>query len=94
VYYEVVSGYRLRPEINGVDVAFFGTVAPCASRLIEHVDAGVALVRWARGPFPVSGVRRDSGHTYPVHGDGSFVRGPEGDVVEAAPYQPEVMRRV
>jgi hypothetical protein len=44
VYDEVVSGYRLRPEISGVDVAFFGAGAPCAGRLIERVDAGVALV--------------------------------------------------
>jgi hypothetical protein len=46
VYYELVSGDRLCPEISGVDVAFFRAGAPCAGRLIERVDAGVALVGW------------------------------------------------
>jgi hypothetical protein len=44
--YEVIGGDRLRPEVGGVDVALFGTVAPCASRLVERVNAGVSLVGW------------------------------------------------
>src|SRR5262245_37429690 len=59
--------YRLGPELAGLDGAFFELLAPCASGLVERVDAGVSLVGWARGPFAVSGVRRDSGHTSAGH---------------------------
>ena len=91
MYDEVVSGDRLCPEISGVDVVFFRAGARCAGRLIERVDAGVALVGWARGPFPVSGVCLTVDTLLPFMVMAPFLRGPEGDVWEAAPHQPEVM---
>src|SRR3954469_16194068 len=59
--------YRLGPELAGLNGAFFELLAPCASGLIERVDAGVSLVGWTRRPFAVSGIRRDSGHTSAGH---------------------------
>src|SRR4051794_16558937 len=59
--------HRLGPECAGLDGAFFELLASCASGLVERVDAGVSLVGWARGPFAVSGVRGDSGHTSAGH---------------------------
>src|SRR5207247_5749623 len=59
--------HRLGPELAGLDGAFFELLAPGASSFVERVDAGVALVGWARRPFPVSGVRGDSGHTSAGH---------------------------
>ena len=69
---------------HGLDGALFGAEAPCASRIVERVDAGVPFIGWARGPFPVSRVRGDSRHTYPVHVV-LLSACPEGDEVEAAP---------
>src|SRR3954452_24796041 len=59
--------HRLGPEIAGLDGALFQLLAACASGLVERVDAGVSLVGWARRPFAVSGIRRDSGHTSAGH---------------------------
>src|SRR5262249_61408457 len=59
--------HRLGPELAGLDGALFELLAPCASGLVERVDAGVSLVGWARGPFTVSRVRGDSGHTSAGH---------------------------
>src|SRR5581483_5884672 len=59
--------HRLGPELAGLDGALFELLAPRASGLIERVDAGVSLVGWARGPFAMSGVRGDSGHTSAGH---------------------------
>src|SRR3954466_7541249 len=39
--------HRLGPEIAGLDGALFELLASCASGLVERVDAGVSLVRWA-----------------------------------------------
>src|SRR3954465_1877126 len=55
--------HRLGPEVAGLDGALFELLAACASGFVECVDAGVSLVRWARCPFLVSGVRGYSGHT-------------------------------
>src|SRR5499427_1451554 len=59
--------HRLGPELAGLDGALFELLASCASGLVECVDAGVSLVGWARGPFTVSRVRGDSGHTSAGH---------------------------
>src|SRR5262245_14677653 len=59
--------HRLGPELPGLDGALFELLAPCASGFVERLDAGVSLVRWARGPFAVSGVRGNSGHTSAGH---------------------------
>src|SRR5262245_64434938 len=59
--------HRLGPEFAGLDGALFELLAPGASGLVERVDAGVSLVGWARGPFAVSGVRGDSGHSSAGH---------------------------
>ena len=87
--------HRLGPELAGLDGALFELLATCASGLVERVDAGVSFVGWARGPFPVSGVRRDSGHTSAGHmvllstgpgassGNGSYV-GRRGGVARTA----------
>src|SRR5438105_7633951 len=55
------------PEIDRLGGALFDAGASCSGRLVKRLNAGVSLVGWARGPFPVSGVRRDSGHTYTGH---------------------------
>src|SRR3954464_7215166 len=49
--------HRLGPEFAGLDGALFELLAPCASGLVERVDAGVSLVWRAGRPFLVSGVR-------------------------------------
>src|SRR3954468_19458847 len=59
--------HRLGPKLAGLDGALFELPAACASGFVERVDAGVSLVRWARCPFAVSGIRRDSGHTSAGH---------------------------
>src|SRR3989442_6457392 len=58
---------RLGLKLAGVDRALFDPLAPGASGSEERVDAGEPFIGWARGPFPVRGVRRDSGHTSPGH---------------------------
>jgi hypothetical protein len=63
----VIVRERLGPDVAGLDGALVGAVATCAGRLVESLDAGVAPIGWARDPFPVSGVRRDNGDTYPGH---------------------------
>src|SRR5439155_16441616 len=45
VYHEVIVD-RLGPEPGGVDAALLGALAPCASRVIERVNAGIALIGW------------------------------------------------
>jgi hypothetical protein len=81
----LVATNPLEPVIDrigraGLDRVLFEVAAACASRLVERVDAGVPFVGWARGPFPVSGVRRDSGHTCTGHM--TFLSAcPGGDVV-------------
>src|SRR4030081_2099718 len=54
---------RLGPELAGLDGALFELLAAGASGLVKRVDASVSLIGWARCPFAVSGIRRDSGHT-------------------------------
>ena len=66
-HHEVVGVGRLGPECASLDGTLFEAVAACASRLVERVDASVPFIGWARGPFPVSHVCRDSGHTTPGH---------------------------
>jgi hypothetical protein len=80
---EVIVRERLGPDVAGLDGALLGAVATCASRLVESVNAGVALIGWARGPFSVSGVRRDSGYTYPGHVSAPFYV-PWGDEMESS----------
>src|SRR3954470_3976664 len=53
--------HPLGPELAGLDGALFELLAACAGGLVERVDAGVSLVRWAGRPFLVSGVRGYSG---------------------------------
>src|SRR4051812_22660726 len=59
--------HRFGPELAGLDGALFELLATCASSFVERVDAGVSLVGRARGPFAVSGIRGDSGHTSAGH---------------------------
>src|SRR5262249_41032464 len=59
--------YRLRPELAGLDGALFELLAPCAGGIVERRGAGGSLVGGARGPFTVSRVRGDSGHTSAGH---------------------------
>src|SRR3954471_12904753 len=68
----------LGPEVAGLDGALFELLAACASGFVECVDAGVSLVRWARCPFLVSGVRGYSGHTCAGHVV-LLSTGPEGE---------------
>src|SRR5436190_15628625 len=86
---ELVGVVRLGPERAGFDAAFFDPLAPCASGLVERVNAGEPFIRWARRPFPVRGVRRDSGHTNPGHMV-LLAACPEGDEVETAPTSGDV----
>src|SRR5438067_3014741 len=74
---EVVGVVRLGPELAGLGGALFDAGASCAGRFVERVNAGVPFIGWARGPFPVSGVRSDSGHTTPSHMV-LLATGPEG----------------
>src|SRR5688500_14218793 len=74
---EIVGVVRLGPEFAGLDRALFDPLAACASGFVERVNAGVPFIGWARGPFPVSRVRRDSGHTSPGHMV-LLATGPEG----------------
>src|SRR5688572_5641234 len=67
----VVVDY-LCPEIDRLSSALFDAGASCSGRLVEGLNAGVSLVGWARGPFPVSGERRNSGHTYTDHSVAPF----------------------
>src|SRR4051812_40204167 len=77
---EIVA-YRLGPEITGLDGALFELPAACASSLAERVNAGVPLIRCARGPFAMSGVRGYSGHTCAGHVV-LLSTGPEGECWE------------
>src|SRR2546421_364954 len=59
--------HPLRPELARLDGALFELLAACAGGVVERAGAGVSLVGWARGPFAVSGIRGDSGHTSAGH---------------------------
>ena len=75
---------RLGPELAGFDGALLDAAASCASRRVERRDAVVPFIGWARRPFPMRGVRGNSGHTCPVHV--RFLSAcPVGDEVETAP---------
>jgi len=69
---------RFGPEFTGVEGALCDPLAACASGGVERVDAGEPFIGWARGPFPVRGGRRDSGHTSPGHVV-LLSTGPEGE---------------
>src|SRR5438093_893986 len=64
---EIVGVVGLGPELAGLDAAFFDPLAPSASGFVERVNAGEPFIGWARRPFTVRGVRRNSGHTNPGH---------------------------
>src|SRR5207244_7832604 len=64
---EVDGADRLRPEFAGLDGALLDPRVPCTGGFVERVNAGVPFIGWARCPFPMSRVRRDSGHTTPGH---------------------------
>jgi hypothetical protein len=65
--HEIVGIDRFSPELAGLDGALFEPRVTCTGGLVKRVDAGVPFIGWARRPFPVSRVRRDSGHTTPGH---------------------------
>src|SRR3954453_23924265 len=64
---DVVGVGRFGPEGAGLNGALLDPRVPCTGGLVERVNAGVPFIGWARCPFPVSRVRRNSGHTTPGH---------------------------
>ena len=64
---KIVGVERLGPEIDRLSGALFDAGVTCTGRLVEGVNAGVSLIRWARRPFAMSRVRRDCGHTSAGH---------------------------
>ena len=53
---DCAGGNRADRGSEVLDGSLFEAGTACASRLVERVDAGVPLIGWTSGPFPVSRV--------------------------------------
>ena len=65
---EGTRGDRFGPQIVRLDGSLHGADAPSASCIVKRLHALVPLVGWTSGPFPIGGIRRNCGHTNPIHG--------------------------